>query len=585
MKLKFKAIVFFAALTLIPFSAIAVTFHNNDIYFSINGDSSLSGLMSGSFLLKDFSITDKQDPGTDLGPRPLLGSQNSSYFEFRVGRKGSSKVANWFSSRISSNQNTFNKNPGDLNFAFLGDLTLTLNLRQPDPTGSYRQTVVFKDIVLAQGHSGVSSNNWWFGGKNCRYSSGDKVYCTGTATTGQSVTAYFWRGDNSSSDDLVTINSYVPDSKFKPLTLDSPKDKETVNAPYDFSPNGSGTPGATVKVEYGPVSAPVNVDYVTVNGYGKWYLPSHSLTDPGSYEVTASQSPDGGQTYGGSVTHYFTLAVPSPTTKITSPPDTSWVAPSNSSFIVRGTVTPANDADKIQCFLDGSRRGTLTSDNKTGTWQCRYSAAAGKHTVSGRVNADCPANECARNTYIVADLLTWNTPAANATVPRPATLTGDQQDGATVTYQSDCFGNGTAKSQGTTWSIGPVDHTGTCTFTVSESYQGMRAGDPVIRSFTVAAPVSISAPSSDHPAATNTSYLIAGSAQPGATVAVSLNQGWYPIASVTAGQDGRWETHGPGSAAGEYMLTVTETMNGKPLGTTEREITVISNAQGTKTHD
>lgn len=584
MKFKFMATIFFAALSLIPLSALAVTFHDNDVYITLNGQSSASGLVSGSFLVKDFSITDKQDPGTNLGPRPLLGSQNNQYFEFYVGRKGSSKVANWFASRISSSQNTFDKNPGDLNFAFLGDLTLTLNLKQPDPTGSYRQTVVFDDIVLAQGHSG-STNNWWFGGKNCHYDKDNMVYCAGTATTGQRVFAYFWRGGNSSSDDIVNIRSYTIDPNFKPLTLDSPKDKESVNAPYNFSPYGSGTPGARVKVEYGPVSHPVNVDYATVNPSGKWNVSPHSLEDPGSYEVTASQSQDGGNTYIGSVTHDFTVMAQDPTTKITSPPDASWVAPPNSSFVVKGTVAPANDAGKIQCFLDGSRQGTLASDNKAGTWQCRYSAAAGKHSVSGRVKADCPANECARNTYVVANLLTWNTPASNTTVARPATLTGSQQDGATITYQSDCFGSGTAKSQGATWTIGPVDHTGACTFTVSETYQGMRVGDPVTRSFTVAAPVSISAPSSDHPAATNTSYLIAGSAQPGATVVVSLNEGWYPIASVTADPEGRWETHGPGSAAGDYILTVTETLNGKPLGTTEREITVTSDAKGTETHD
>ncbi|MCY4330901.1 MAG: hypothetical protein OXC48_12625 [Endozoicomonadaceae bacterium] len=53
---------------------------------------------------------------------------------------------------IFKDNSTFGKNPGKLNFAVQG--TLIINGKQ------------FNDIILAQGHTGLS-NNWWFAGLHC----------------------------------------------------------------------------------------------------------------------------------------------------------------------------------------------------------------------------------------------------------------------------------------------------------------------------------------------------------------------------------------------------------------------------------
>ena len=125
-------------------------------------------LLEATYTISDFSITNGQDPDhvNKVGQvRNFVGDVT-----FRVGRKGSSQVATWWRNHIASYQNTFNKGPDDLNFAFIGKLSIVLT---GGSLGGAQERFTLDDIAFAQGHA--IDNNWWFGGKNCSYLSDNTV--------------------------------------------------------------------------------------------------------------------------------------------------------------------------------------------------------------------------------------------------------------------------------------------------------------------------------------------------------------------------------------------------------------------------
>jgi len=217
---KEKILTIFTAISLLMGAANAYGFAywENKVYFLLSGKASaIRSVNAGSFIITGLSISDGQDPDDKnwVGQNKPLYVSSSPYFSFDVGHHHTSKVANWFSSQIPPQGNTFGHEPGELNFAFLGTLSLTLRLASVDPaTGRYDQTVVFNDIALAQGRSG-STNNWWFGGKDCKrvhysFYGDDNVTCVGRVeATKQEISVTFARGDTNSVD-VVTIIDYKP---------------------------------------------------------------------------------------------------------------------------------------------------------------------------------------------------------------------------------------------------------------------------------------------------------------------------------------------------------------------------------------
>jgi hypothetical protein len=119
-------------------------------------------LLSGTYTTSDQRISGGQDPDGKNKPGQTYDVSGGGSINFSVGRKGSKAVADWFSAEVGGNNNTFGKNPGELNFAFAGNLNLSIEGDGLNPD----QPVSFSDIFLAQGHS-ASSNNWWFGGYLC----------------------------------------------------------------------------------------------------------------------------------------------------------------------------------------------------------------------------------------------------------------------------------------------------------------------------------------------------------------------------------------------------------------------------------
>ena len=135
------------------------------------------GIVSGTFVIKDLSITNGQDPDGRNYVGQVHTLENGE-FTFSVGRSASESVASWFNSKISGyndpsvngDRTTFDQTADDLNFAFVGDLNLVVDTAD-DPQGL---SVTFPDVVIAQG-STLFRNNWWFGqrsGQHTRDSDG-----------------------------------------------------------------------------------------------------------------------------------------------------------------------------------------------------------------------------------------------------------------------------------------------------------------------------------------------------------------------------------------------------------------------------
>lgn len=113
-------------------SAYAMTYRENAVRFIAANGITISG---GTFTVTDLCITSGQDPNAQnyVGQIHIL---NDGEISFSVGRKGSAEVATWFNDRFSGYNNpsvngdrtTFDHAADNLNFAFSGDLSLSLVL-------------------------------------------------------------------------------------------------------------------------------------------------------------------------------------------------------------------------------------------------------------------------------------------------------------------------------------------------------------------------------------------------------------------------------------------------------------------------
>lgn len=162
-------------------------YQDNEVIFSFEGGYKIE---SGSFTVKEYSISSGEDPKHKIHDNLKVNFSGES-LEFSIGRHGTTDTAKWFNLQIAPNQTTFNHAADQLNFAMIGNLVFEL-------TGGIffdrKESFIFDSIVLAQGKSG--GNNWWFGGKNCKYIGGNMVECHGKNANGQTIKFKMLRGGN-----------------------------------------------------------------------------------------------------------------------------------------------------------------------------------------------------------------------------------------------------------------------------------------------------------------------------------------------------------------------------------------------------
>lgn len=234
-------------------SLARMTYRTNNVEFTSTGD---IYIVDGSFCINDLRITSGQDPdgANYIGQViPLANGQ----LTFRVGRSGSSNVAEWFNNQMSGYNNgsvngdrtTFDHTADKLNFAFVGDLSLTVQTAD----NQEGLEVTFPEIGIAQG-STTFSNNWWFGqvsGQHTHDGDGDETMLAfGSTAEGKTVYASFLRGGNGTNE--ITLNAIDVISEAR----------ETANK--------------ISNVESTFAELPVNGTKVTLNGF------------PGSYDPTVN---------------------------------------------------------------------------------------------------------------------------------------------------------------------------------------------------------------------------------------------------------------------------------------------------------
>lgn len=164
-----------------------MSYRDNDVKF---GNKTSLTLIGGNFIIQDLKISPGQDPENKNVVKQKKKIDADGKMTFPVGRHGTDIVANWWKEHISAQHSTFNHDPSDLNFAFIGKLTLVLDLGDGE-----LETYVFPDIALGQGHSS-KSNNWWFGGKSRNHIGDNKVTCEGKSAE-HKLLVTFRRGGNS----------------------------------------------------------------------------------------------------------------------------------------------------------------------------------------------------------------------------------------------------------------------------------------------------------------------------------------------------------------------------------------------------
>lgn len=159
---------------------------NNDLYLTVPMGYQL---VNGRFKVTDGAVTSNQP--TDVKAGSVLTCGADGKLTFRVGRKGSSSVANWFNRQIDATTNTTFGHPADeLNFAFSGRLELKLS------KNNQLVDYYFDNVVIAQGSSGLA-NNWWFGGKTAKYIQSDRAVLEGYDNKRQRIALTCHRGGNS----------------------------------------------------------------------------------------------------------------------------------------------------------------------------------------------------------------------------------------------------------------------------------------------------------------------------------------------------------------------------------------------------
>ncbi|MCL2164559.1 MAG: phosphatidylinositol-specific phospholipase C [Oscillospiraceae bacterium] len=174
-------------------SSPAVTTTKNEVVFEFGSGAKIA---SGSYTVNELKISVNKKTDVKVGQTYNLAvdsKNNEGTLAFGVDRQKTAAVAAWFNDRAPELTTTRSDAPAELNFAFVG----TLTLRYADG-GTYS----FGGIVLAQGNDGIR-NDWWFGGATCINIGNYTVDCVGVASTNAKWSFHFRRGGASGSGSNV----------------------------------------------------------------------------------------------------------------------------------------------------------------------------------------------------------------------------------------------------------------------------------------------------------------------------------------------------------------------------------------------
>jgi hypothetical protein len=379
-------------------------------------------------------------------------------------------------------------------------------------------------------------------------------------------------------------SSFTVDTTAPALAITGPTAGEVTN---DTTPAITGTlddPTATVDIVIrdsdGTVvfSGPATVDPTT----GDWTITPGTPLPDGDYTVTATATdPAGNTATDGPVA--FTVDASAPAVAITSPADGS--STNDTTPTVTGTVDdPTATVDVVIRDSGGTVvfSGPATVDPATGTWTVDSGVLPeGDYTVSATAT-DSTGNTATAGP--VAFTVDTTAPAAPViTSPADGSVTSDDtppisgtgEPGATVevtvvdaggtstTYETVVDGNGN-------WTVVPTtplaDGDATITATQTDAAGNTSpASDPVTVTIDTTAPDApvITSPA-DGSKTTDTTPVVGGTGEPGATVTVSVDG--EVVGDATVGSDGTWTLPLTDPlSGGDHTVTATQT---DPAGNT-----------------
>ena len=393
-------------------------------------------------------------------------------------------------------------------------------------------------------------------------------------------------GANVATVDLAT--STVRASAFVAPTITAPTANQVFSLPSASSTrtvtvSGAGEPGATIAVSLGGG----RTGTATVAANGSWTTTIANVPT-GDYRATATQTVGG--TAAGTVTQPFSVVAQQALT-ITTPTTGQTFTTTGSTAPVTLTGTATANA-RIDVDLGGGLTATGTA-NASGAWSVTVpNVPTGDQTASvTQTVGDSTSAPVTRAFRVVAAAgLTIASPTAGQDFPlagdtRDVAISGTAQPGARV----DVSVNGgdrtatTTANAGGAWSttitgVPAGDYTASVTQTVGSS-----TSTPVTRDFTVtAAPaLTIDAPEDGTTitvadATSTTPVTVSGTAAPNAQVVVGIGGSF--TATVSADDDGAWETTFQGVPVGDRTVTARQTVGGTTSGPVTSAFTVRAGA-------
>ncbi|GAB3918130.1 hypothetical protein GCM10027613_19710 [Microlunatus endophyticus] len=326
---------------------------------------------------------------------------------------------------------------------------------------------------------------------------------------------------------------------------------------------GTGTPGATVTV----TEAGTTIGTADVDNDGTWSLVPDTPLDLGSHTIVATQA-NGQATSPASDPDSFQIidtTAPDPPI-ITDPADGS--STNDTTPPISGTAEPGST---VAVSVDGNQIGT-TRANGDGNWTLvpPTPLAPGGHTATATAtdaagntsDPSDPVDFTIDTTAPAAPVITQPADGSTTTDNTPA-ITGTGEPGATVTVSVDGDQIGTATVNGDgSWTLNTPDPLadGDHTVSATQTDPAGNTSDADSVDFTVDAttqtPV-ITRPA-DGSSTRDTTPTISGTAEPGATVVVTDQDGTQ-LGTATTNSNGNWTFTSTALTPGGYTITATAT--------------------------